>query len=97
LHGTHTATSRVENSAQVSSCQLKFVHGCLIASLLQAVIVYQHFTYMMSLECLVAQSNQGNQKLNIDTEFKGQVKMSNFTFEELIVAKGEFVRLICLK
>ncbi len=94
MHGAHTASSRVENSAQVLSCQLKFVHGCLRASLLQAVIVYQHFKYMMSLEYLVAQSNQGNQKLNIvDTEFKGQVKMSNFMFEELIVAKGEFVRL----
>ncbi len=26
MHSTHTATSRVENSGQVSSCQLKFVH-----------------------------------------------------------------------
>jgi hypothetical protein len=26
VHDTHTTTSRVENSAQVSSCQLKFVH-----------------------------------------------------------------------
>jgi hypothetical protein len=45
------------------------------------------------MEYLVAQSNQGNQKLNIDTKFIGLMKMSNFTFEELIVAKGEFVRL----
>jgi hypothetical protein len=27
VHGTHAATSKVENSAQGSSCQLKFVHA----------------------------------------------------------------------
>ncbi len=27
MHGMHTATSKVENSAQGSSCKLKFVHG----------------------------------------------------------------------
>ncbi len=27
MHGLHAATSKVENSAQVLSCQLKFVHG----------------------------------------------------------------------
>jgi len=28
--GIHTATSRVENSAQVLSCKMKFVHGLTI-------------------------------------------------------------------
>jgi hypothetical protein len=27
VHGVHAATSKVKNSAQGSSCQLKFVHG----------------------------------------------------------------------
>ncbi len=27
MHGIHAATSKVENSAQGSSCKLKFVHG----------------------------------------------------------------------
>ncbi len=27
MHGTHAATSKVENSGQGLSCQLKFVHG----------------------------------------------------------------------
>ncbi len=27
MHGLHAGTSRVENSAQGLSCQLKFVHG----------------------------------------------------------------------
>jgi hypothetical protein len=27
FHGIHAATSKVENSAQGSSCKLKFVHG----------------------------------------------------------------------
>ncbi len=29
MHGLHAGTSRVENSAQGSSCQLKFVHGII--------------------------------------------------------------------
>ncbi len=29
MHGMHAATSYVENSAQGSSSQLKFVHGCI--------------------------------------------------------------------
>ncbi len=30
MHGIHAATSKVENSAQGSSCQLKFVHVAAI-------------------------------------------------------------------
>ncbi len=29
MHGIHAATSKVENSAQGSSCKLKFVHGVI--------------------------------------------------------------------
>ncbi len=41
----HAATSKVENSAQVSSCQLKFVHGCSIsdkAKKVSATLVQDH-------------------------------------------------------
>ncbi len=30
MHGMHAATSKVENSAQGSSCKLKFVHGGML-------------------------------------------------------------------
>jgi hypothetical protein len=33
MHSIHTATSKVENSAQILSCSLKFVHGLSNAKL----------------------------------------------------------------
>jgi hypothetical protein len=38
VHGLHAATSKVENSAQGSSCKLKFVHGLEMFKILEGCL-----------------------------------------------------------
>jgi hypothetical protein len=54
VHGMHAATSKVEYSAQGSSCQLKFVHGQfqnlqLLFPAFKLVVICLIFKYSVSL------------------------------------------------
>jgi hypothetical protein len=55
VHGLHAATSKVVNSAQGSSCKLKFVHGHFVDSNRRARIRHQcgETTFFGFHRCLI--------------------------------------------
>ena len=46
MYGRHAATSKVENSAQGSSCQLKFVHDSVKVLFIKESFAYIQFHFL---------------------------------------------------